>query len=252
MQLAMRSGAHVSEKSHRTDIVTDVDLAVERMFHALVVERHSGDGVLGEELAERRATSGRRWLFDPVDGTANFASGIPFFCASLALEVDGVISVAAVYEPTRRELFTAERGHGARLNDQPIRVSATAEIADAMVGCGFPHGATVRDAETERAVAEFAVRSRGFRRLGSAALDLSYVACGRLDVFWDKNLKPWDMAAGALIVVEAGGTVTSLAGGDFSNYTGGVLASNGRLHAFTAQVLAPERPPRELSPIDHE
>src|SRR4029077_12408483 len=119
--------------------------------------------------------------------------------------------------------------------DQLIHVSLTAELADAMVGCGFPHGATVRDAAMERAVGEFAVRSRGFRCLGSAALDLSYVACGRLDAFWDKNLKPWDTAAGALIVSEAGGTVTSLTGGDFSCYSGDVLASNGRLHPITSQ-----------------
>jgi myo-inositol-1(or 4)-monophosphatase len=109
MQLAMRAGATISEKSHRTDIVTNVDLAVERMFHALIAEHRPGDGVLGEELAEMRGTRGRRWLFDPVDGTANFASGLPFFCASVALEVDGAIVVAAVYEPTRRELFSAAR-----------------------------------------------------------------------------------------------------------------------------------------------
>jgi myo-inositol-1(or 4)-monophosphatase len=237
MQLAMRSGAQVSEKSHRTDIVTNVDLAVERMFHALVAERRPGDGVLGEELAEAHGTGGRRWLFDPVDGTANFASGLPFFCASLALEVDGVVTVAAVYEPSRGELFTAERGHGAHLNGQPIHVSQTTDIADAMIGCGFPHGATSRVPEMERLVVEFAVKARGFRRLGSAALDLSYVACGRLDAFWDKNLKPWDTAAGALIVSEAGGHVTALDGGPFSCYGGGVLASNGRLHVPISHLM---------------
>jgi fructose-1,6-bisphosphatase/inositol monophosphatase family enzyme len=164
MQLGMRSGAQVSEKSHRTDIVTNVDLAVERMFHALVAERRPGDGVLGEELAEAQGTGGRRWLFDPVDGTANFASGLPFFCASLALEVDSVITVAAVYEPSRDELFTAERGHGAQLNGQRIHVSQTAEIADAMVGCGFPHGATSRVPEMERLVVEFADSGASDRR----------------------------------------------------------------------------------------
>ena len=139
--------------------------------------------------------------------------------------------MAAVYDPSRRELFTAERGRGARLNGQPIRVSPNARFADAVLGTGFPHGAVARVPAMETLLAECAVRARAVRRLGSAALDLCYVACGRMDAFWDRNLKAWDTAAGALVVTEAGGTVTSLDGGPFSCYPGDVLASNGPLHA---------------------
>jgi len=241
MQLAGR-GPHlgVTEKSF-ANIVTDVDVAVEKMFHALVAERFPEHGILGEELAEAQASGSgpaRRWLFDPVDGTANYARGLPFFCASLALEVDGVIEVAAVYQPTHDELFTAVRGQGARLNDQPIAVSDTSRLSTAIVGCGFPHNATSRDANSERIIGTFAVEARGVRRLGSAALDLCYVACARLDGFYDHHIKPWDTAAGALIVTEAGGTVTRLDGSAFSAYPGDVLASNGRIHAEMERIIA--------------
>jgi myo-inositol-1(or 4)-monophosphatase len=232
LQLArLATGIHVREKGP-ADVVTDVDLAVEAMFRALVAERRPGDGVLAEELAEARPGRGvaRRWLFDPVDGTANYAHGVPFFCASLALEVDGAVEVAAVYEPVRRELFTAERGRGARLNGATLAVSSTARLADAMLGTGFPHGATTRVPEMEALLGELAVRARAVRRLGSAALDLCYVAAGRMDGFWDRGLKPWDTAAGALVVAEAGGRVTAMDGGSFSCHAGDVLASNGIVH----------------------
>jgi myo-inositol-1(or 4)-monophosphatase len=183
----------------------------------------------------------RRWLFDPIDGTANFASGLPFFCSSLALEVDGRIEVAAVYEPTRAELFSAERGKGAWLNGRRITVSSASRLEDAMVGCGFPHGARSRVPAMERLVAESAVRVRGFRRLGSAALDLCYVAVGRLDGFWDTNLKAWDLAAGALIIQEAGGVVTDFGGGPFSCHRGQVLASNGPIHEDLLALTATGR-----------
>ncbi len=233
LQLArLGTDFRVDEKG-RGDIVTEVDLAVETRIRALIARRFPGHGVLAEELAETAPADGvtHRWLFDPIDGTANYARGLPFFCASLALEVEGTIEVAAVYDPSRRELFTAERGRGAWVNGQTICVSPTARFADAVLGTGFPHGAVARVGAMETLLAECAVRARAIRRLGSAALDLCYVACGRMDAFWDRNLKAWDTAAGALIVTEAGGTVTSLDGGPFSCYPGDVLASNGRLHA---------------------
>ncbi|MGE5243100.1 MAG: inositol monophosphatase family protein [Betaproteobacteria bacterium] len=227
------------------DIVTDVDFEAERMFRALVAERFPGHGVLAEEMAESAGAAGGRyrWLFDPLDGTANYAHGVPFFCASLALEVDGVIEVAAVYDAGRDELFTAERGGGALLNGRPLAVSRAPRIADAMLGTGFPHGARARDPFMEQVLGECAARARGVRRLGSAALDLCYVACGRLDGFWDRNLKAWDLAAGALIVSEAGGTVTAFNGDPFDPYAGNVLASNGHLHA---ELLAVVRKPVAL------
>jgi myo-inositol-1(or 4)-monophosphatase len=220
--------------------VTDVDIEAETMFRAMIDERFPRHSVLAEEMAEALPPSGEamhRWLFDPLDGTANYTHGVPFFCASLALEVNAVVEVAAVYDPTRNELFTAERGRGGFLNGRPLVVSDTGRIGDAMIGTGFPHGATARDAVMERVLGEIAPRARGLRRLGSAALDLCYVACGRMDGFWDKNLKPWDTAAGALIVTEAGGTVTALDGGTFDPGAGCVVASNGRLHQEILDIL---------------
>jgi myo-inositol-1(or 4)-monophosphatase len=237
MQLAGR-GPHlrVTEKS-QANIVTDVDVAVEKMFHEMVAAQFPSHGVLGEELAESAGAGVARWLFDPIDGTANYARGLPFFCASLALEIDGVIEVAAVYQPTHDELFTAVRGGGATLNAQRLEVSDTSALANALVGTGFPHNATTRTAESERIIGTFAVESRGVRRLGSAALDLCYVAAARLDGFYDRQLKPWDTAAGALIVEESGGRVTRLDGGRFSCYPGDVLASNGRVHDAMEKIL---------------
>jgi myo-inositol-1(or 4)-monophosphatase len=223
----------VSSKG-RADLVTEVDLEIEAAFRELIASRFPDHGVLGEELAEtaaRGAGPSHRWLFDPLDGTANYVHRVPFFCVSIALEIDGTVALAAVYDALRDELFTAERGGGARLNDTPVGVSDARSLDEAMLGTGFPHGASVRAPDMERLLGECAIRARGVRRLGSAALDLSYVACGRLDAFWDRNLKPWDTAAGALIVHEAGGVVTGLDGSPFSCYTGHVLASNSRLHA---------------------
>jgi myo-inositol-1(or 4)-monophosphatase len=241
IQLAgLASGFSIDSKGPG-DIVTAVDLEVERMFHTLVAERFPDHGVLGEETAERAPAPGAayRWLFDPIDGTVNYAHGLPFFCASLALEANGRIDVAAVFDPSRGELFTAERGRGAWLNGAPIRTSSTDRIGDAALGTGFPHGALARQPAMEEVLAECAVRARAVRRLGSAALDLCYVANGRMDAFWDRNLKAWDVAAGALIVQEAGGTVTALDGGPFSPEAGELLASNGRLHADLLRLIVP-------------
>jgi myo-inositol-1(or 4)-monophosphatase len=239
IQLAhLGTNFRISRKGE-VDIVTAVDLEVEAMFRAMVRQRFPGHGVLAEEMAETRPAAGdtHRWLFDPIDGTANYARGLPFFCASLALEVQGAIEVAAVYDPSRRELFTAERGKGAWLNAQPARVSTVDRFGAAALGTGFPHGALVRASAMENVLSELSVRVRAIRRLGSAALDLCYVGCGRMDGFWDRNLKPWDTAAGALIVEEAGGTVTGLDGEPFSCHSGSVLASNGPLHEAMLTVI---------------
>ena len=233
------TGFRVSTKAG-TDIVTEVDLEVETLVRAMIAERFPSHGVLAEETAEKLPSSGvtHRWLFDPIDGTVNYAHGLPIFCASLALEVNGTIELGAVYDPSRRELFTAVRRRGAALNDRPIQVSRVDRLEQAALGAGFPHGATARVSAMERVFCEAAVRASAIRRLGSAALDLCNVACGRLDGFWDANLKPWDTAAGALIVQEAGGTVTGLDGGLFSCHAGHVMATNGRLHGALRELVS--------------
>jgi myo-inositol-1(or 4)-monophosphatase len=177
-------------------------------------------------------------VFDPVDGTTNYAHGLPIFCSSLALEIDGVPAVGAVYDPSRRELFTAERGQGAWLNGVPLRVSP-ARHADRLAALYRVslHGA----ADPSRLVglfSEFLTISRAVRRLGSAALDLCYVAAGRLDGFWEQKLNPWDTAAGALIVEEAGGRVTGLLGEPYRSRDGHIVASNGRIHDEMVATIA--------------
>jgi len=190
--------------------------------------------VLAEEMsrggvADKPAAS-HCWVFDPLDGTTNYAHGLPVFCASLALEIDGRVEVSAIHDPCRRELFLAERGGGAFLNGQPLRVSATAGLADSLLVTGFPYDVHQRVEEVVGLFGAFIARARAVRRLGSAALDLCYVAAGRMDGFWEQGLKPWDMAAGALIVEEAGGRVTRFDGSPFLSRRQQIVASNGRIH----------------------
>ncbi len=189
--------------------------------------------MLGEEFSdpsEREHVPEFCWVFDPIDGTTNFAHGLPIFCSSLALEIDGIAVVAAVYDPNRRELFTAERGRGAWLNGAPLRVSSASTLIDALLCTGFPYSVQQKPDELVGLFAHFLGISRAVRRLGSAAIDLCYVAAGRLDAFWEMHLGPWDISAGALIVAEAGGTVTCTDGTPFASRRGNVLASNGPLH----------------------
>jgi myo-inositol-1(or 4)-monophosphatase len=232
---------HVDKKG-TIDLVTEVDVTIERRFRELIGSRFPDHAVLGEELGGSAAVPpGPCWVFDPIDGTTNFAHGLPIFCSSLAYEVDGAAQVAAVYDPTRRELFTAERGTGAFVNGRPIRVSAALDLVDALLVTGFPYDVHERVEEIVGLFAAFVGRARAVRRLGSAAIDLCYVAAGRMDGFWESDLKPWDVAGGALIVEEAGGFVTDMAGAPFSSRAGHVLASNRHLHAAMLDVVAASR-----------
>ena len=178
------------------------------------------------------------WVFDPIDGTTNYAHGLPIFCSSLAFEVDGQPVVAAIYDPTRRELFTAERGQGAWLNGAPLRVSSAESLIDSLLVTGFHYDVQKDPGEVIELFAAFISRSRAVRRLGSAALDLCYVAAGRFDGFWERKLQPWDVAAGALIVAEAGGQVTAMSGGPYGSREGSVVASNGLIHAQMLEAIA--------------
>lgn len=231
----------VIEKKGAIDLVTEIDLAVEREFRALVAERFPDHTVLGEEGAAGRvdpvSPSRCRWIIDPIDGTTNYAHGLALFCVSIALEVDGEVVLGVVYDPMAEELFTAERGMGARLNGQPLAVTACADLGDALLCTGFPYSVREKPGHLIDAFGAFMARSRAVRRLGSAALDLCYVAAGRFDAFYEEALQCWDMAAGALIVAEAGGRVTGTAGEPFTPYAGHVVASNGHLHAAVLSTL---------------
>jgi myo-inositol-1(or 4)-monophosphatase len=225
------SGFNVSKKG-KIDLVTEADIAAETMFRKMIAERFPDHTILAEEFGQDKATrdASHCWVFDPIDGTNNYAHGLPIFCSSLALEVDGRGVLGAIYDPTRRELFVAERGGGAFLNGDPIRVSNAATLVESMLVTGFPYDVHKRIPEIIGLFGEFVGQARAVRRLGSAALDLCYVAAGRMDGFWEQDLKPWDIAAGGLIVEEAGGTVTDFDGGPFSSRRHQVLATNGKIH----------------------
>jgi myo-inositol-1(or 4)-monophosphatase len=222
------------------DLVTEVDVTVEKMVRALIAERYPGHDVLGEELGGPGDGERSRhcWICDPLDGTTNFAHGLPLYCSTIALEVDGELRVGAVYDPTRDELFTAIRGGGAFLNGEPIRVSTAATLIDSLLVTGFPYSVQEKLEEMLGLFGRFLSKARAVRRLGSAALDMCYVAAGRLDGFWEEGLNAWDIAGGVLIVQEAGGRITSLDGGPFVLRSGRIIASNGLLHDEMRAVIA--------------
>jgi myo-inositol-1(or 4)-monophosphatase len=201
----------VAEKSSPTDMVSEADRAAER----LVVERlrvaRPNDGVLGEEGAAVDGASGRRWLVDPLDGTTNYLYGHPSWAVSIALEDADGLRLGVVHAPVLRETYTAERGAGARLGGEPIRVRQPVDLAQALVGTGFGYAAELRAAQAELLRGALP-RLRDIRRGGSAALDLAWVAAGRLDGYWERGLSPWDLAAGSLLVTEAGGALAPLDG----------------------------------------
>ena len=234
------SGFRVDKKGS-IDLVTEVDLACERMCRETIAERFPGHDILAEELGGALpggAASRFRWVFDPLDGTTNYAHGLPIYCSSLALEIDGRAEVAAIYDPTRRELFTAERGEGSYLNGRALRVSQTSTLIDSLLVTGFPYSVHEERGELVALFGHFLGRARAVRRLGSAALDLCYVAAGRFEGFWEQHLKPWDVAAGALIVEEAGGEVSGMDGAPFDPAAAHLIASNGHVHGEVVETIA--------------
>jgi myo-inositol-1(or 4)-monophosphatase len=242
-----KSGFRIDKKGH-IDLVTEVDLACERMCRAILAERFPDHDILAEEMGATQsgaAQSRYRWVFDPLDGTTNYAHGLPIYCASLGLEIDGEVAVAAIYDPSRRELFTAEVGHGAFLNGRALEVSSTERLVDALLVTGFPYTVHEGDRDLVDLFGRFLGQARAVRRLGSAALDLCYVAAGRFDGFWEQHLKPWDVAAGALIVREAGGAVTGMDGAPFDMVAGHLVASNGRIHGPALALIDAFRQERQ-------
>lgn len=223
------------------DLVTEADIESERTILAILKKRFPGAAVLAEEGGETEgeggAPDGERFVVDPLDGTTNFAHGYPIFAVSVGFEREGETVAGAVYDPLREELFTAEKGEGAFRNGKRLHVSPVGEIARALLITGFPYDLKL-DLEASLALFNrFMGVARAIRRDGSAALDLAYVAAGRADGFWEEKLKPWDTAAGALLVSEAGGRVTDFRGAPYHPSLPYVLASNGTLHQAMQEVV---------------
>jgi myo-inositol-1(or 4)-monophosphatase len=240
IQLARRESGFSVSKKGEIDLVTEVDLECERMCRTVIAERFPEHDVLAEEQGTGSSAargSRYRWIFDPLDGTTNYAHGLPIFCASLGLEIDGRVQVGAIYDPTRKELFTGERGHGSFLNGRRLQVSDTGALGDALLVTGFPYDVREHTGDLVQMFAAFLGRARAVRRLGSAALDLCYVAAGRFEGFWEQHLKPWDVAAGGLIAEEAGGRVTGMDGSPFDPAAAHLVASNGHVHAQMLDVI---------------
>ena len=246
------------------DLVTVADRTVEKLIRSRLGEAFPEHGIYGEEGTRERLDGEYRWYVDPLDGTTNFAHGFPQFCVSMGLEhrpqgtkpdEDGTLVAGVIYDPMRDELFAAERGRGTQLNGKPARVSRVATLAEALLATGFP--SRKRHASPNiHFYHEFTLRSHGVRRAGSAALDLAYVACGRMDGFWEFNLNPWDTAAGILLMEEAGGLVTNFAGAHYRLASDEILASNGLIHEeligffeemFAGRNLAPIPTPEEFA-----
>ena len=231
----LKTDFQVSKKGP-TNLVTEIDLRAEAMIIELIECHFPDHSVLSEERGEKVGTAAYRWIIDPIDGTTNYAHGYPCFCVSIAQEIEGLVQLGVVYDPIADELFWAERHQGAHLNDEPIRVSEVGESIESLVATGFAYDPEERDRNLEL-FARVTRNVRGVRRDGSAALDLCYVACGRFDGFWEISLNPWDVAAGQLIIEEAGGRVTRFDQSPCGIEGSEVLASNGKMHGALSELL---------------
>lgn len=248
IETARDAGRLLLEKFGRTltvtkkgdiNLVTEADLASEKLIVERIRSYYPKHSILAEESGEAVIDGGDatwKWIIDPLDGTTNFAHGYPCFCVTIALEHNGEVVIGVTFDPTRDELFSAESGKGATLNSKPIRVSACDRLSDALLVTGFPYDIKRRE-DFARHLTQFLLNSRGVRRDGSAAIDLAYVACGRFDGFWEEGLNPWDMAAGVLLIEEAGGQVSNYDGSQLSIYSPPILASNGLIHSQMAAIL---------------
>ena len=226
------------EKKSELSLVTATDKEAEKAILDCLQSRFPNHAFLTEE-SPPQGQSPLRWIIDPLDGTTNFAHAYPVGCVSIAFEKDGILEMAGVYDPFRKEHFFAAKDQGATLNDQPIHVSKTASLSEALVCTGFPYDRRERPDQYLALVKDFMMKAQGIRRSGSAALDLCYVACGRFDGFWEFQLQPWDKAAGILIVQEAGGITSNYRGEPLSLESGQNVASNPQIHAAMLETLKP-------------
>jgi myo-inositol-1(or 4)-monophosphatase len=219
------------------DLVTNFDNRSQDMIFHRLSEHFSDHDFVAEEGLVRKKGNDFRWIFDPLDGTTNYAHGFPFFSVSIALEFKGEIICGVVYDPMRDETFSGIKGGGAFLNGNTIKVSGTDDLDKSLLATGFPYDLRISDVNNIAHFNNFVIRAQAIRRCGSAALDLCYVACGRFDGFWELKLKPWDVAAASLIVQEAGGHLTDFANRKFHIHSHETLGTNGRIHGQMLDVL---------------
>ena len=225
------------ELKSQNDFVSEVDRVAEAAIIEVLREAYPQHSILAEESGLAETTSEYQWIIDPLDGTTNFLHGFPQYCVSIALSVKGVLTHGVIFDPTRNDLFTASRGGGAFLNERRIRVSKTLNLKDALLGTGFPFK---EFGSVDRYLAlfkELTPKCAGIRRPGSAALDLAYMACGRYDGFWETGLSPWDMAAGALMIKEAGGLVTDFSGEDKFMESCSIVAATPKVFPALLQIV---------------
>lgn len=232
------------ESKAPNDFVTEVDRAAESAIIEVLRDAYPQHGILAEESGSAAGAedSEYQWIIDPLDGTTNFLHGFPQYAISIALARNGVLEHAVVFDPTRNELFTASKGSGAFLNDRRIRVTRRTRLAESLIGTGFPFREFKHLDAYLAMFRELTQKTAGIRRPGAAALDLAYVASGRLDGFWEMGLQPWDMAAGVLLIQEAGGLVSDLAGESAFMQTGNVVAGAPKVFAQLLSVIQPHRP----------
>jgi len=219
------------------NLVTETDKRAERLIIQTIHRRFPTHSILGEESGFTEKSSDHKWIIDPLDGTTNFAHNYPQACTSIGYEVNGQVLMGGIYDPFRKELFLAEKDKGAFLNKKRIRVSEVKELKHSLLVTGFPYDRTERPDHYLKYVRQFLKKTQGLRRLGSSALDLCYVACGRFDGYWEMKLHPWDMSAGTLIVREAGGRVTNIQGEEHSIYEPDLLATNSLIHSPMLKLL---------------
>ncbi|RAJ10454.1 myo-inositol-1(or 4)-monophosphatase [Chitinophaga skermanii] len=227
----------VTSKDTINNLVTEADKKAEAAIIEVIREDYPSHFILSEEVGEIKTDSNVKWIIDPIDGTVNFAHGIPICCVSIGVEQDGELILGAVYNPFMNEFFFAQKGFGATLNDKIIHVSKKQDLASACLVTGFPYKWETMPNDPVRVFERFIHHGNPVRRLGSAALDLCWVACGRFDGFWEHNLQAWDAAAGYLIVKEAGGMVTDFSGTEYSVYQKQLLATNGTIHSDMLKVI---------------
>jgi myo-inositol-1(or 4)-monophosphatase len=237
LKTGFRAAHRVAFKGQTINLVTEMDERAEELIVGRLASAFPDDAILAEERGAARGRSGRRWIVDPLDGTTNYAHGLAVFAVSIALEVDGRIALGVAYDPSADELYVAERGRGATVNDERLAVSTTTKLDESLLATGFPYNIRETEDTNLKEYAAFAVRCRGVRRLGSAVLDLAWVAAGRFDGFWELRLGPWDVAAASLFVEEAGGRVTNLVGATVDVDAPAMVASNGRIHDEMLAVL---------------